>query len=140
MSQENVELMRAWTDAFNAHDIEAMIALCDPDIDFHSTFAAIGGADYHGHDGVRSWHRDIEETWGAEIRAELEAFFDLGDDILTFTVLRGRGSHSGVQVALPAIVTRVRDGLIVSHKGYAHREDALSDLGISEQALEPIAP
>jgi ketosteroid isomerase-like protein len=91
MSQENVELMRAWTDAFNAHDIEAMIALCDPDIDFHSTFAAIGGADYHGHDGVRSWHRDIEETWGAEIRAELEAFFDLGDDILTFTVLRGEG-------------------------------------------------
>jgi hypothetical protein len=75
-----------------------------------------------------------------EIRAELEAFFDLGDDILTFAVLRGRGRQSGVQVALPAIVTRVRDGLIVYHKGYAHREDALSDLGISEQALEPIAP
>ena len=77
MSRENVEVVRRSFDAFNARGIEAMIALCDPDIDFHPTFAAIGGADYHGHDGVRSWHRDIEETWGREIRAELEAFFDL---------------------------------------------------------------
>jgi ketosteroid isomerase-like protein len=141
MSRENVELMRGFTEAFNTRDIEAIIATCDPDIEFHSTFAAVGGEIYHGHDGVRSWYRDIDETWGGEIRSELEAFFDRGDDILTFTVLRGRGRQSGVQVAIPAaIVTRVREGLIVYFKGYAHREDALSELGVSEDALEPIAP
>jgi hypothetical protein len=39
-----------------------------------------------------------------------------------------------------ALVARWREDLIVSLKGYARREDALSDLGVSEDALEPIAP
>jgi hypothetical protein len=37
-------------------------------------------------------------------------------------------------------VTRWRDGLLVYLKVYTHRQDALSDLGFSEDALEPIAP
>jgi ketosteroid isomerase-like protein len=141
MSRENVEVVRAFTHAFNASDIEAITATCDPDVEFHSTFAAVGGETYHGHDGVRSWHRDITETWAQEIRSEPEAFFDLGEATLTFTVIHGRGRKSGVQVAIPAaIVTKIREGLIVYFKGYAHREDALSDLGVSEDSLEPIIP
>ena len=51
MSQENVELHRRAIEAFNSHDVEAFIALCDPSIEAHSVFAAVGGAVYHGHDG-----------------------------------------------------------------------------------------
>ena len=39
-----------------------------------------------------------------------------------------------------ASVIRWRDGLIVYFKGYADQEDALSDLGVSQDELEPIAP
>jgi hypothetical protein len=39
-----------------------------------------------------------------------------------------------------AQVARWRDGLLVYVKGYADREDALSDLGVSEDELEPIYP
>jgi hypothetical protein len=39
-----------------------------------------------------------------------------------------------------AVAARWRNGLIVHFKVYAHREDALADLGVSEDALEPIAP
>jgi hypothetical protein len=35
---------------------------------------------------------------------------------------------------------RWREGLVVYVKAYAHREDALSDLGVAKEALEPIAP
>jgi hypothetical protein len=35
---------------------------------------------------------------------------------------------------------RWRNGLCVYAKAYAKREDALKELGISEDALEPIAP
>jgi hypothetical protein len=60
---------------------------------------------------------------------------------LLFFVYHGRGEHSGAQVAMPAAaVTRLRDGLVVYFKAYASREDALSDLGVSEDELEPIAP
>jgi hypothetical protein len=39
-----------------------------------------------------------------------------------------------------AAVVRWHGGLCVYFKAYLHREDALSDLGVSEEALEPIAP
>ena len=39
-----------------------------------------------------------------------------------------------------AQVLRWRDGLIVYAKGYTRREDALRDLGVSEDELEPVAP
>jgi ketosteroid isomerase-like protein len=141
VSEQNVELHRRVIDAYNARDTDAFLALCDPEIEIYSVFAAPGGADYHGHDGVRRWHRDLGEAWGDGFRVEPEAFFDLGEDTLAFNVLHGQARQSGVDVAMPiAQVARLRDGLIVYIKVYIHREDALSDLGVSEDALDPIAP
>ena len=141
MSQENVDLHRRWFEAYNARDIEALIAYCDPGIEFHSVFAAVGGALYHGHDGMRRWHRDIQDVWGEEISIEPEAYFDLGDRTLVFALLHGRGQGSGAEVAIAgAQVARWRDGRMVYVKAYANKDDALGDLGISEDALEPIAP
>ena len=141
MSEENVELTRRAIEAYNARDAEAFIAICDPNIELHSVFAAVGGAVYQGHDGMRKFFRDFEEVWGDEIRIEPEAYFDLGDHTLVFDVAHGRGKQSGAEVAMPSsIVARWRDGLAVYVKGYAHREDALKDLGVSEEAVEPIAP
>jgi ketosteroid isomerase-like protein len=141
VSRENVELQRRYIAAFNARDVEAFIARCDQNIEFHSVFAAVGGAVYHGHDGLRTWHRDFEDTWGGEIRLEPEAYFDLGDHTLGFYVLHGRGRHSGAEVAMPmAHVVRWADGLAIYAKSYTHQEDALSDLGVSEDELEAIDP
>ena len=39
-----------------------------------------------------------------------------------------------------ALVTRWRDGRIAYWKSYAHRKDALTDLGVTEDELEPLAP
>jgi ketosteroid isomerase-like protein len=136
----NVELFRAFGDALNALDIEAMLAYCDPNIELHSGIGAIQGV-YHGHDGLRRWHRDNQEVWGEEIRAEPEAVFDLGEHTLAFYVAHGRGLRSGVEVATPqAAVVRWRDGLITYIKGYRDREDAMRDLGVTRDELEPIEP
>jgi ketosteroid isomerase-like protein len=141
MSESNVELTRRAIAAFNARDIERYIAYFAPSIEYHSTFAAADGAVYHGHDGMRSWHRDLVEAWGDEIRGEPAAYFDLGQDTLVFFTLHGRGKHSGAEVAMPiTTLLRWRDGLVVYFKGYALREDALRDLGVSEDELEPIEP
>jgi ketosteroid isomerase-like protein len=141
VSKHNVDLTRRFIEAFNARDTEAYIALCDPSIEWHSIIAAVGGGVYRGHEGIRSWRRDIEDTVGNEIRIEPEAYFDLGEDMLVFGVLHARGRQSGADVAMPAAyVARVRDGLVVYVKAYARRKDALRDLGVSEAELEPIEP
>ena len=141
MSEQNVELHRRFVAAFNAGDPERFIALSDPQIEFHSVFAAVGGEIYHGHEGIRTWLSDFEDAWGGDIRLEPEAYFDLGEHTLAFQVLHGRGLQSGVEVAMAtAHVVRWRDSLMVYLKVYVHREDALDEMGVSEGSLEPIAP
>jgi ketosteroid isomerase-like protein len=139
MPHDNVEIARAFNRAFNAGDVEALVACCDPDVEFQSSLARIGGAAYRGHDGARRWYRDIASEWSDEVRSELETLFDLGDHVLVFSLLRGRGPHSGVEVEVPAaMVMRMENSRIAYFKGYAHREDALADLGVSEAELDPI--
>ena len=141
MSERNVELNRRWIEAFNSRDIEAVIALCDPSVEFHSGFAAVGGGVYYGHDGMRRWHRDLKEAWGEQIRLQPEAYFDRGEYLLMFFVYHGRGEHSGAEVATPATsVGQWRDGLLTYTTVYLDRADALRDLGVTEDELEPIAP
>ena len=140
MPERNVELHRRAIEAYNARDVDAFIAFADPSVEFHAAFAAVGGV-YHGHDGLRKFFRDIEDAWGDENRLEPEAYFDLGERTLAFYLLRARGRHSGAEVATRiANVMRWREGLIVYAKSYVHKEEALRDLGVSEDELEPIDP
>jgi ketosteroid isomerase-like protein len=132
----NVDLHRALNVAFNERDPDALVAVFDPSVEVHSVFAAIGGAIYRGHDQVRQWLQDIEEAWSM-FRVESEAYFDLGEHTLAFVVLNGRGRQSGAEVVMPyAQVMRWRADRCDYFKAHAHRHDALTELGISEDALE----
>jgi ketosteroid isomerase-like protein len=142
MSEENIELARRLLEAFNRHDIEVFISCLDPSVEYHSAITVPGGAVYHGHDGVRTYLRDFRDAWGDDFHVDAETFYDLGgEQTLMFYSVHGRGQQSGAEVAMPgAQVGRWRDGLVVYAKAYVHREDALRDLGVSEDALVPIAP
>ena len=48
-SKRDIELQRSFVEAFNTRDTEAMIALCDPSIEWHSEFGVVGAA-LRGHD------------------------------------------------------------------------------------------
>jgi SnoaL-like protein len=140
VSEQNVQLHRRATDAFNKRGIDTLIALSDPSVEYHPLLSAIGTPVYQGHDGLRSWYRQLDDAW-EELRSEPEAYFDLGEQTLAFFVIHGRGRHSGAEVAIQgATVMRWREGLRVYAKTYAQREEALSELGVSEDELEPIAP
>src|SRR5438876_10880402 len=103
MPETNVELHRRVMEAFNARDIEAIIAYSDPSVEFHPLLAASLGGEtvYQGHDGMHRWHRDFEEVWADEIRVEPENYFDLGEHTLVFYVVHARGRKSGAEVTKP---------------------------------------
>jgi hypothetical protein len=83
----------------------------------------------------------MEDAWGDDIRLESEAYFDLGEQTLSYHMVRARGLHSRVEVEMPiAAVFRWRDDLLVYFKGYTNREEALRELGVSEDEMEPIEP
>jgi ketosteroid isomerase-like protein len=140
VSQQNVELHRRAFQAFNARDIDALLALSDPSIEGHSVFTEVSGV-YHGHEGARRFFGDLEDAWGGDLRLKPEAYFDLGEHTLVFYLARARGRQSGAEITRQhAQVLRWREGLCTYWKAYTRRQDALRELGVSEDVLEPIPP
>ena len=94
MSEENVQLFYKAADAFNRRDIDAFLALADPDVELHSRIAEMesGGA-YRGHDGLRSWWESLLDV-SPDFSAEVEEVRDLGKTTLARVRNRGRGSGS----------------------------------------------
>ncbi len=66
-----LQVLDRFTDASNAHDIEAMVALCSDDIVFESTEPAPDGVRHEGLDAVR-------RVWGQLLESTPEARFSVG--------------------------------------------------------------
>jgi ketosteroid isomerase-like protein len=58
MSQENAECARRAYEAFNRRDLDALLALMDPEVRFTTRFVERSDP-YNGHDGVRAWWEDL---------------------------------------------------------------------------------
>lgn len=59
MSQENVEQLYRAHDAFNCPDLDAFLAVLDPQVEFSSRIIELeGGSPHSGHDGVRKWWKE----------------------------------------------------------------------------------
>ena len=95
MSRENVALQYRAFDTFNRRDLDAFLALMDPDVEFVPYERAVeGGGAYHGHSGVRRWWKDAFEAL-PDFRAEVDEIRDLGDMTVARGRLRGQGAGSG---------------------------------------------
>ena len=141
MPDRNVERARRAAAALNALDVDSFVALADPSVEGAPSVTGAFGTVYHGHDGIRTYFRDLEDAWQDGLRIEPEAFFDLGEHTLAFYLLHGRGGQSGAPVAMRiAVVTRWRNGLMVCFKGYTDRAEALGNLGVTEDELERVDP
>jgi ketosteroid isomerase-like protein len=62
MGAEDERSVRGLAEAINRQDVEAAVAVCDPEIEFLSVLAVSGKA-YRGHDGIRQYFEDIASAW-----------------------------------------------------------------------------
>jgi ketosteroid isomerase-like protein len=81
MSQENVELTKRLNSAFNRRDVEAAVALWDPDCVWSPAEVILERPTYRGHAGVRQYYEDLAE-FAEGAHAELAELRDLGDQVL----------------------------------------------------------
>ena len=72
MSVEDVDLVRRGFESFNRGDVEAVLDMCDPEIEWFPPAQLSGVSTYHGHDGVRDAAQDMLDIFGA-LRAEPES-------------------------------------------------------------------
>ena len=72
-----IRLVLAYYEAFNRHDIAAMLSLMDGDCALESSMPAPAGDIFHGkEEAARSWQRFFEERPGATM--ELEEVYGMG--------------------------------------------------------------
>ena len=131
MSQENVELNYQSHDAFNRRDLDALLALTDPDVEFTPYERVIEGlGPYCGHDGVRTWWKEAFATL-PDFNVELDEVRDLGDMTLVRGRLRGRGAASGAPFERTYWgVFRWRDKRIVWWHAFQSEAEALKAVGL----------
>ncbi len=84
-----------------------------------------GGGTYRGYDGVRELWADVRNVF-VDYRNDPEQMIEIGDKVVSFICIRGRGARSGVEVeARIAHVFTFREGKILRVESFEDREDAL---------------
>jgi ketosteroid isomerase-like protein len=135
MSQENVEIMRRYYEAWFRRDRSEMGTL-DPDIELHpdpeNEWVGLNAV-YRGPDGVLDYIRTVEEAI-EDYHPEVERLIDAGDKVVTLAIESGRGRGSGaeVQSKRTAHVWTLRAGKAIRLDLYNDRADAFKAVGLEE--------
>jgi ketosteroid isomerase-like protein len=135
MSAENVQAFRRGLDAINAQDVEGMLEVLDPDVEWHDVFnIMLGGSAtvHHGHDGVRALFEDLFGAF-AETHSEYTEVRDLGERTLATGTLRAVGNGSGAVIESPvALIGLWSDGKAIEVRTFLDHDDALEAAGLAE--------
>lgn len=133
MSRENVETVRLTFEAIRRWDIDALLKLYDPEIEYLPlTGTRVESGGYNGHAGVREYFEEIAEVW-EELRPHAEDIRTVDDHVVVLggCAVRGRGSGAESDNPMAWVIT-VRDGKVTSHRGYRTGDEALEAVGLRE--------
>ena len=131
MSEENADLARRSFEAIGRWDIDALLELYDPEVEFLPlTGTRVESGGYVGHQGVRDYFEEVTEIW-EELRPHAEDVRTVGDHVLVLGACAVRGRGSGAVFDSPmAWVLTMRDGKVIRHRGYADTEEAFEAVGL----------
>ena len=132
MSEENVEVAKAFYDAYNARNSEALERLLHPEAEI-TTVSARGGLGGEWSRGTtREYFQQLDDAWTG-LRIEIEDYRAIGERVLALGVARGAGVSSHVELVSDfAAVLVVRDSQILLVDSYGSRKDALEAVGLRE--------
>jgi ketosteroid isomerase-like protein len=131
MSQENVEIVRRVIDAFNRRADDAILDLCDAEVELES--ALVEKRTYRGLDGLGQYRQDLDAAW-EEWHTERDRVLDAGDSqVLHLYRIVGRGRGSGIRVARDiALLWCLREGRLHRGRVFLDQADALRAVGMED--------
>ena len=129
MAQANVEVARAFHDAYNARDTEALDRLLHPEAEITTVSARGGLGGEWSRATTREYFEQLDEAWTG-LRIEIENYRDVGDRVVALGAVRGAGTSSHVEITSEfAAVLVVRGSQIVFVDSYSNWKDALEAVG-----------
>jgi ketosteroid isomerase-like protein len=125
VSEGNVEVVRAFVEAYNEGDVDRLEALCTDDPEIAGIRAALEETKYAGSGAVRRYWADATEVW-SERRIDVEEIDARSDDTVVVRALwHGRGRASGIDVERRlSFRFRLQTGRVASFQTLINPEDA----------------
>ena len=123
----NVEAILAMWDAYGRDDLDGVLAVTDPKVEWREAVHLFDRGTYRGHDGIRQMRRENNEVWPG-MRVDVEEAFDAGDG----TVVAIGRFHDDERAVRFVHVCRLRDAKLVELTEYedaAEVSEALNSLG-----------
>jgi ketosteroid isomerase-like protein len=119
--------VRSAYDAFSRGDIEGVLGVLSPTIEWRAPEVLPQGGEYQGREGAQEFFAKLAGAW-SDLQVEIERFVDSGEDVVVLG--RGRGiptTGEGALVEYPfAHAWRVRDGLAVTFDEYVDPAELLA--------------
>ena len=114
--------------AFAERDLETVLGLSHPDIEFTAVTAEHAGRTepYRGHSGMRQYFRDVAAVW-EELRLTPREFRPQGDLVLVTGKVSARSRVRTISGST-GWIWRVRDGKVVYGRVYDSAADAIAAL------------
>lgn len=136
-----MEVVTASIDAFNRRDLPALLDLIDPGVEWIPLSAVLDGGAYRGHDGIHRFIADADDDI-EHMTVRLEEAFEIGENVVVYGAIAGRGRGSGMDLDLPlGWVLRVRNGRVDHLRAYPERNDALEAAKHAQEgARDPLGP
>jgi ketosteroid isomerase-like protein len=131
METEDERSVRGLADAITRGDVDAAVALCDPDVEFASVLGLSGRA-YRGHDGIREYFEDIQMAW-QEWKVEVHRVVAAPDGRVAIVMtmhMRGKGSGTPLSERTGHIWT-LRNGKLLRNQPFRDPKQALREVGQS---------
>ena len=134
MSQENVELVRSWLEAYRAGDHDLHASFFAEDVEVCPDASRFPEAQpFRGREAFKRFLAEIEQGWEGSASLGVGEIFSLGDRVVARADWGGRGRASGIELrsSLTAIFT-VREGQIVRVEYFFDHAQALEAAGLRE--------
>jgi ketosteroid isomerase-like protein len=131
MSRENVEVVRAAFEAWNAGDMDAFRELHDPDVVTRPADGWPEPGPYVGREPVMRQWQQMRETFDADALELLSEFMDLADRVVVRYRWRGIGHGPEANLELTCVFT-VRKCKIFRMDFFWDHTEALEAVGLSE--------
>ena len=131
MSQENVEIVRAIFEAWNAWDMDAFRDLHDPDIIMRMPKDFPEPGPFVGREPVMRQFIQMRETWDADVLEATSDFTDVADHVVVRFMWSGAGHGPEANLEATAVYS-VRKRLAIGLEYFWDHTEALEAAGLSE--------
>jgi ketosteroid isomerase-like protein len=131
MSQENIEVVRARYESWNAGDMRAFRELYHPDVITRPPEGWPEPGPYVGRDASMRQFEQLRQTWDADILEPISDFIDAGDRVAVRHTWRGAGHGPEASLEMTAVYT-VRKGRIFHQEYFWDHTEALEAMGLAD--------